>query len=547
MNQSTYETYANITTADIEVAAERLRQYKAGKQRLDSRLYDEKMWWRNRLGGSGSTTTHQASSAWLFNSVSHKHADMCDNYPTCRVLPKEPGDEQDAAMLSDILPVILKNCHFDQIYSDNAWSKLKHGMAAYGVFWNPERENGLGDIDIRRVDVMNLFWAPDVANLQESPHVFLVSLEDTQGLAARYHIAPQDLENISRDGAVAETGGSYLTHTQGYDDKTAVVDWYYKTITPHGREVVHFAKFTGCTLLYASENDPLYAECGWYDHGQYPFVLDVLYPEEGTPEGYGLLSIGRNPQGYIDELDNHILTYANWASRVRYWAKRSLGISEKDFLDLDKQLIMVEGDIDDEKLRQITLAPMDGALSEIRQMKIEELKETTGVRDVSLGGTSGGVTSAAAIVALQEAGSKTSRACVTGTYRAYVEILCQVIELIRQFYDGKRTFRIMGKGEGHSEQDYHYVSYSNMGLCERAVGFGSNGEARYYRPVFDIDVSAEKQSPQDRLSRNELMLRLYQEGMLAPGEETAALRALSGMDFEGIGGLRFALKETTIP
>ena len=541
MKEQTQEVLSNITLSDIEAAAERLRQYKIGKQRLDSRLYHEKMWWQDRLSREGRAGKGTSTSAWLFNSISHKHADLCDNYPTCHILPREPGDEQDAAMLSDILPVILKNCHFDKTYTDNAWSKLKHGMAAYGVFWNPDLENGLGDIDIRRVDVMNLFWAPDVADIQESPHLFLVSLEDTETLSARYHLPPEAQRDFAFDGTVPETGGSYLTSTQGYGDKTAVVDWYYKVVNAYGKEVVHFAKFTGRTLLYASENDPLYAECGWYDHGKYPFVLDVLYPEEGTPEGYGLLSIGRNSQGYIDELDSHLLEYANWASRVRYWAKRSLGVSERDFLDLDKRIIEVEGDIDEEKLRQITLSPMDSALSSLREMKIQELKETTGVRDVSVGGTSGGVTSAAAITALQEAGSKTSRDCIFGTYRAYVDILCQVIELIRQFYDGKRTFRITGEsGEGRA---WRYVSYSNEGLGERSVGIGLDGEPRYYRPVFDIDVCAEQHNPQDRIARNELMIRLYQTGMLSIGQETAALRALSGMDFDGIGSLRQALSQ----
>ena len=122
-----------------------------------------------------------------------------------------------------------------------------------------------------------------------------------------------------------------------------------------------------------------------------------------------------------------------------------------------------------------------------------------------------------------------------------MDILCQVIELIRQFYDGKRTFRITGEsGEGRA---WRYVSYSNEGLGERSVGIGLDGEPRYYRPVFDIDVCAEQHNPQDRIARNELMIRLYETGMLSIGQETAALRALSGLDFDGIGSLRQALSQ----
>ncbi len=526
-----------ITPAHVAEAAERLRDYKAGKQSLDARLADEMSWWHGRYGREGRAGHGNSTSAWLFNSIAHKHADLCDNYPVCRALPREARDEQEAAMLSAILPVIVERCDFEKIYSDNGWSKLKHGMAGYGVFWNPALENGFGDIDVRRVDVANLYWAPGVSDIQESPHLYLVSLEDTESLVSRYPMLAEQ-EIMSRSGAVPDTGGSYLAGSESTRGKTAVVDWYYKETRPDGRTLLHYAKLVGETLLYASENDPLYADRGWYDHGQYPFVLDVFFPREGTPEGYGLISVGRNAQGYIDELDGRLMEYANWASRVRYWAKRSLGVNEQDFLDLDRHIVEVEGDIDEEKLKQITLSPMDGALAELRKMKIEELKETTGTKDVSLGGTSGGVTAASAITALQEAGEKSSRDCLAGTYRAYVQIMRQVIELIRQFYDSARTFRICGAEEGK----FSYLTYSNRGITDQVNGERRDGEISYYRPIFDIDVKAEKQSPHSRAERNRLMLSLYESGMLDEGRERAALRALEGMEFEGASALRASLQ-----
>ena len=244
--------------------------------------------------------------------------------------------------------------------------------------------------------------------------------------------------------------------------------------------------------------------------------------------------MGRNPQGYIDELDGHILEYANWASRVRYWAKRSLGINEKEFLDPDRRIIQVEGDMDEEKLRQITLSPMDGMLSEVRQMKIEELKETTGTRDVNQG-MSGGVTAASAITALQEAGDKSSRDCVSGSYRAYVAVMEQVVELIRQFYTGTRCFRIAGDG------GWKYIRYSNRGLRDRVTGTDAAGNPLRRRPVFDIDVRAERENPLDRAGRNELMLSLFRAGMFDPDRRAAAALALSDMDFDGIDALRAAV------
>lgn len=531
-----------IGAAEVAEAAARLKRYRIGKQALDSRLYEEEQWWRTRYG-SHSQAKHtgqgRPTSAWLFNSVSNKHADLCDHMPTCTVLPRDPADEATAALLSDILPVIADRCDFDHTYAENAWSKLKHGVAAYGVFWNPSHDNGLGDVDIRRVDVMNLYWEPGVSDIQESPHLYLVGLENTADLAAKY--------SILRDKPSHETvdsGGSYLFGERAaLVDKTAVVDWYYRTVGEDGKTRLHYAKFTGDILLYASENDPAYRDSGWYDYGMYPVVLDVLYPEEGTPAGYGLIAVGRNPQAYIDELDGHLLEYANWASRVRYWAKRSLGINEKDFLDPDKHIVEVEGDIDEEKLRQITLSPMDSALTELRRMKIDELKETTGSRDISTGGTTGGVTAASAISALQEAGNKTSRDCIAGSYRAYEQIMCRVIELVRQFYVGSRIFRVPARSGDGLTTACRYIRYDDGDLRDRTVGTGADGCPLLHRPLFDLEIRAEKNTPLDRNARNEMMFRLYESGLLAPGREAEALRALSCMDFEGIETLRLSLRQ----
>ncbi len=540
MNQ-TRQGMPILTDTDAKLAGEILERYRAGKSRLDARITDEALWWQARCGGVPAGNTRQSAapvSAWLWGSVCNKHADLCDAMPVCAVLPREPDDEADAKLLSDILPVITERCRFGQTYSDNAWSKLKHGVAAYGVFWNSRLENGIGDIDIRRVDLLNLFWEPGVRDIQDSPNLFLVGLADTASLLLQYPFLKEKRAAMREDGSLftPEMGGSYLSGSEGLSDKTAVVDWYYKRITPEGRTVLHYAKFTGDVLLYASENDPAYAERGWYDHGLYPVVLDVLYPEEGTPAGYGLIAVGRNPQGYIDELDGHILEYANTASRVRYWAKRSLGINEKDFLNPDKRIIEVEGDIDEEKLRQITLSPMDGMLTDVRKMKIDELKETTGNRDVSQGSTSGGVTAAQAIAALQEAGNKGSRDMIAGSYRAFVQIMQQVMELIRQFYDGVRCFRIAGEDGGR-----RYVRYSNTGLQDKLTGTGADGFALYRRPVFDIDVRAERENPLDRTERNQLMLELFRAGLFESANRAAAERTLAGMDFEGIDVLRAAV------
>jgi hypothetical protein len=117
----------------------------------------------------------------------------------------------------------------------------------------------------------------------------------------------------------------------------------------------------------------------------------------------------------------------------------------------------------------------------------------------------------------------------------------QVIELIRQFYDGMRCFRVTGKDGGR-----RYVRYTNTGLRDKTTGTGADGMALYRHPVFDVEVRAERENPLDRAGRNRLMLELYRAGLFEPANRTAAESALAGMDFEGIDLLRALLKQTAV-
>lgn len=511
-----------ITQKEIAQAMQTLRDWQAAKRPLDSRLASDEAYWQGRYGSDAPAAVRDlGGSAWLFNSIANRHADMMDNFPVCTCLPREQSDEGEAKLLSDIIPVILDRCDFSATYSENVWYKLKHGVCAYGVFWNNALENGFGDVDVRRLDVTNMIWEPGVRDVQKSKHLFLLAKEDTEALERLYpafserHKRPADPEQI------------FFESEQG---KSTVVDWYYKK-QEQGREVLHYCKFAEGVVLYASENDPAYQKRGWYDHASYPVVLDVMYPEEGTCYGFGMIAVAKQPQIYIDRLDANFMEYADWASRVRFWAKKSLGINQEDFLDLDQRIVEVEGDIEEEKLQQIRVGTFDAGLLTLKKLKIDELKETTGNRDVSQGSLSGGITAATAIKALQEAGNKNARDVIAGSNRAYVGVVMLVIELIRQFYTEERTFRIT------RENGAEYLQYSGAGIAQRQV-LEREGVQYMRKPIFDVSVKPRVANPLSREAANEFAMALYEKGAFAPENREQTLIMLEMMDFDGIGRIK---------
>lgn len=534
------EQTPTITDRDVERGIDLLTKYKDGKSNLENRIVNDELWWElrhwegigqskaKRVDKSGKEVTStppepKPSSAWLFNTIQNKHADAMDNYPEPVVLPRERSDEQSAKTLSQILPVVQEYNHFEQVYSDNWWEKLKHGTAVYGIFWDPQKDNGLGDIEIRDIDLLKLFWEPGITDIQKSRNLFIVDLLDNDLLDSEY---PQ-LKGKQK-GKVVDVKEYIYDDNVDTSDKSVVVDWYYKVKTPDGRTALHYIKFVGSTLLYASENDPEYRERGFYDHGMYPVVLDVMYPEKGTPIGFGYVAICKDPQLYIDKLSANILENAMMATKKRFFVSDTTAINEQEFLDWNRPLVHVNGPLDDGRIQEIVTQPLSDIYVTVAQMKIEEMKDTAANRDVNSGGTTN-VTAAAAIAALQEAGNKASRDMIAASYRAYTQINTLCVELMRQFYDLSRSFRITGEGS-----EYQFIDFDNTGLQDQVTGLDTMGNPMFRRPVFDLKIKAQKKNPFSRMEQNERAKELYAMGFFAPENAQASLIALDMMDFDGI-------------
>lgn len=512
-----------IGTEQVKKGNEILKEYKEGKKNFESRIVENNKWYElNHWEAIKEKTSHSDSnkpeprSAWLFNSIANKHADAMDNYPVPAVLPRERGDVEEAKNLSSILPVILQQNNFEDTYSDEWWEKLKNGLGIYGVFWNSSLLNGLGDIDIKCIDGLNIFWQPGVTDIQKSRNVFTVDLVDNDILETVY---PATKGLLGKSEIKLE---EYVYEDKiDTSNKSLVIDWYYKKTNENGKQIVHYIKYVGETLLYASENDPAYAQNGYYNHGMYPFVFDKLFPMVGSPAGYGYIDIMKDTQMQIDKLKQIISTNAHLVGTPRFFKAQGTSVNIKEFADYNKQFVNVNGSLDDTKLKQIQVAPLDGWIQSFYASQIEELKETSNNRDVSNGGATGGVTSGAGISALQEAGNKLSRDMLKSSYRAYEQVCNLVIELIRQFYDETREFRILG-----DDNQQEFIGYNNANI---KVADAEDSRLA----VFDLKIKAQKSNPFSRMAQNELAQALFQMGAFNPEMADQSMIMFDMMDFEG--------------
>lgn len=539
------------TSSDRDKAIEGaaiLKEYFASKQALDNRIVENQKWYKGRywdlFRALHSKNDPEPVTMYLFNTIVNKHADAMDNYPDFNILARKEMDKDEAQKLSEIVPMVYQYNRFRRTYSRAWWYKLKNGCAVYGQFWDPELMEGLGDISLTQLDILNLAWQPGISNIQDSRNFFIIGLEDNDLLAETY-------KDVLDEGELIDSRKVISPQQYACDDnidtskKSVLVDWYSRVRGADGRIQLHLTKFVGNTILFDSQQTEEFRN-GIYDHGMYPAVFDVLFPEEGYPTGFGLVDIAKNPQMYVDKLDQIISKNALVSGKQRWIVKENGGINTDDFLDLSKDVIKAQGDVSELSIREFQAKPLDPFIVQHRQNKINELKEITS-NDVFNSGEGGkGVTAASAIYALQEAGNKMSRDMIGESYENLTELAYLTVENIRQYYDQERDFRIRGE----DGQD-RYTTYSNTGIKPQLLPPAYEGEGmiedpatgqmvpdpdyqgKYRKPIFDIQIVPEKQSPYSKVVHNEMAKEMFATGMFAPQRAPEALVALEMMSFEG--------------
>lgn len=536
-------TEPHFTPDKVSEVLQILHEYKDGKTTVDMKATENQEWWRLRHWNviQGKTEAGKAKvdvgSAWAVNSILNKHADLMDSFPKANVLAREADDEEEAQILSKILPAIEEHTDAEQVYNTAGYDFLIDGTAITSVLWDPMAHDGMGDIKKTNVDIHNVFWQPGIEDIQQSKYFFDVSVADVNDVKLQY---PEIADKIGggKQGFITE----YIHDDNiNHQNDIEIINCYYKklemrpvlinidpqTVAKHlvPREILHMAIIIGDQCVFCSEDYPEYQD-GFYKHGKYPYVFRKCFPVKDSPCGFSYLDIMKYPQRDIDKLDQAIIKNTMMKAKPRWWVKKNADINKEAFADWDEEIVEVgSGDLGS-AVQQMDVDTIPSIVETHLEAKIEELKEISGNRDFSQGSTASGVTAASAIAALQEAGSKLSRDINKAMYRGSREEYYLEIELIRQFYTEPRTFRI-DDGTGR----YEYMDYSNVNIAPQDITTPDG--IRHKKSIFDLEVSAEKQSPFSRASQNETAKELYQMGLFAPDNATPALVCLDMMEFEG--------------
>lgn len=176
--------------AHIRDLLNELKIYQDAKKVMDQEAIANERWFESKhwqyIKGNQKEIGHEPTTPFILNAVWNKHADALDNYPEPIFLEREPGDKEEADKLSKIMPLVLEKNDFEKTYSDVWWQKLKQGTGVYYVGWDSSKEGGLGDIVIKKIDLLRFFAQPHIDNIQDSKYIFVLSIVDTELLKQQF-------------------------------------------------------------------------------------------------------------------------------------------------------------------------------------------------------------------------------------------------------------------------------------------------------------------------------------------------------------------------
>jgi hypothetical protein len=325
--------------------------------------------------GAVDETASKPEINYIKPNVQQLLAMMQLKHPSILVNPTKTSGRATA----EILTVALKN-----IYENKALARdvlmatsdmLLYARGYQGIMWNPNADNGMGNIESYVISPFNIYIDPLAKTLREAEYAHVTNLRSPYYVYTKYkrEMAADDKDEF--------------TNAEGI---RVIESWYNPDATiPNGRHVIW------------AYSDPLHPFVD--EENPYPFktipIVDYVVDLSTTGERYSMVNDMWGVQksfmktfGYL--LDNLMLTQnCQW-------------ITTDD--DMEETLSNQPGKVHHVAMvggLQPVLTPQ---LSPQWQNTVVQLQgmmpDISGVRQVNYGATASGVTAASAIVALQEAG-----------------------------------------------------------------------------------------------------------------------------------------------
>lgn len=456
------------------------------------------------------TNAPKPHTPMIHTAIESVKADLAEHEPEIVLKPDAMGSKISARVLEHVANQELSTCGFSSQWSDFTHDIHVGGWTVFESGFDPDMNSGLGGAFIRNVPNTNFMCDPEVVDIQDGRGCFTFVRRTRDWFAQRF---PDVYEFMKDDAAlpIPNTENAKTTPTAN-DDRMRFLQFWVRVYDPNANKYkVHLVQLGGHQILYNSGTDPKYKDIGYYDHGEYPFVVKPLFPEKGSALGFGLVDLYKDMQRYSDKLDQFILKNAFLASQNRLLNTDASGFTDDDLADWSKEVVHGE------QLGGLTwfdTKPLPGFIVDYVQIMRRNIQDGSGANDQAQGKTGGGVTAKSAIAALQEMATKRSRGTAMVLHDGFKAASRQMLAVIRQHRTMKREIPVVI--DGHEI----LFEYDKCKIVPKALDGQPPSKAQYEAFVrigekgkelpieYLVDVKTVRQSEYERMANNELVFEL---------------------------------------
>ena len=451
-------------------------------------------------------------------TINNVVADQMLSMPEAKLLP-ETRDMQDAADdLQDMVHYVVYCANdFEEMHYRRCEDFYGPGTAITQIAWDPDAAYGKGEIALIRWPLEAFLWDPTADNLQDCRAVMKVSWHPLSWYREHY---PEDGKYVGSEqgmyNKVGMTDGQENTEHTGDEQRALMIEYWWREYNASTR------RYT-ISVAYAAGGALLDVHRDVYNHGLYPFVVDVHDSIEGSLCGEGLVHELTPMMRYINRYMSYIDMNLRMASKGRLLVQKGSGIDREALVDWEQDVI--EGDrITPEALQWLQNQPFNSSIVQMMQMLQTDLKQDSGANQFTRGETTGGIVSGKAINSLIEAGGKVAALRTEQLKYGFKMIVEQIVWLMSQFYDNDRVKLITGRLSNRQTVIDPETGEEVLREIDTKRLFGKKGRGAANPPPYTVQIEVSSRDPQRIANQNQMFMEAYT--MSAQAQQFFPLSAL---------------------
>ena len=483
----------------LEVFEQKNREYheKAKKARkiLHMKDPDQDSW---RTVGENKKETLQLQT--LKSTINNVVADQMLSMPEAKLTPETRAMQNAADDLQDMLHYVFYCANdYEKTHYRRCEDFYTPGTAITQMAWDKDMNYGKGEIGVIRWPFEAFIWDPMAEKIQDCRAVMKVSWHPISWYREHW---PKEGKYVGSDtgtyNGVGMTNGQEGMDQGGDEERALLIEYWWREYDADSRRYK-------INVAYAAGGALLEMEKDVYNHGRYPFVVDVHDSIEGCLAGEGLVQELAPMMRYINRYAAYADMNARMSSKGRMLVRKESGIDKEALTDWTQDVI--EGNNIEQGIawNWMQNQPFNSTITNLMTMFQSDLKADSGANQFTRGETTGGIVSGKAINSLIQAGGKVASMRTEQLKFGFKEMVEQALWLMSQFYDNDRVVMITGR-EGRKELKVD---------MEKWFGIKDNTDA-VNPPPYSVQIEVSSRDPQRIANQNQMFMEAYSMAAQTP-------------------------------